>query len=392
MSTLTSLSNEELLARLPLVRSTERRATADVIAYLAEIDRRRLYLGQACSSLHAFCVERLGYSEEEAVKRMKVARLCLRLPHVLAELESGAIHLTGLYVLAPHLTAENADALLAEARGKTRREIEALLARWFPRPDDPGKSQKWDVLSSITPLPEARSSGTSAIPGTSDFGARAIPETSGSGTTSRFRLEPLSASSYRVEFTAGAALYEKLVFALALHSHAHPSGDLAAVIECGLDRLLDAETRRRFGAGKPRKQRQPGAGSRHIPLEVARRVWERDGFQCTYVDEQGRRCAEKRYLTLEHKQPFALGGASTVENLCLLCSPHNAEAARQVYGEAFVKEKQLEADAFAKVQRALEALGFERKRARAALAELQNRGVEPTPKTLLRNALAALTP
>ena len=63
---------------------------------------------------------------------MRVARLYLELPQILDELKSGAIHLTGLFLLSGHLTEDNADSLLAEARGKTRRELELVIARWFP--------------------------------------------------------------------------------------------------------------------------------------------------------------------------------------------------------------------------------------------------------------------
>jgi hypothetical protein len=56
MITVASLSNEELLARLPQVVRAERAAAADVIAHLAELDQRRLYLDEACSSLNAYCV------------------------------------------------------------------------------------------------------------------------------------------------------------------------------------------------------------------------------------------------------------------------------------------------------------------------------------------------
>jgi hypothetical protein len=135
MATLSSISDSDLLGRMPGLVCAERTATAEVIEHLMEIDRRRLYLDQACSSLHRYCIERLDYSEDEAFKRMRVARLAAKLPGVLEELRSGAIHLTGLFLLSVHLTEQNAEALLSEARGKSRREIEKLLARWFPRPD-----------------------------------------------------------------------------------------------------------------------------------------------------------------------------------------------------------------------------------------------------------------
>jgi hypothetical protein len=108
---------------------------ADVIEQLVEIECRRLYLGQACSSLYRYCIDRLGYSEEAALKRHRVARLARRFPEVLDELRAGTIHLTGLFLLSTHLREDNVQALLGEARNKSRRQIEELIARRFPRSD-----------------------------------------------------------------------------------------------------------------------------------------------------------------------------------------------------------------------------------------------------------------
>lgn len=299
-----SISNRELRDGLSVAVDTERVARAGVVAHLAELDRRKLYLEDACSSLFSYCTERLGYSEDEAFKRVRVARLVQRVPRVLEELESGAIHLSGLFVLARYLTEENADALLAEARGKPKRAIEELVARWFPQADVP---------PSI------------------------VPQTS--GHRHHDRIEPLSAASYRIEFTASAELRDKLMRARDLLSHVVPSGDLAQVIERAIDGLIATETKLRSGVGKPRKRRLGTLGTRHVPLEVARAVRERDGNQCTFVDAQGRRCSETRFVTIEHIEPYARGGPATVENCCLLCAPHNAYRARRIFGEAHVRKK-----------------------------------------------------
>src|SRR4051812_4233990 len=137
MPSLALLSDAELLARIPAMVQAERIAIADVVEHLMEVERRRLYLDQACSSLYTYCRERLGYTEDAALKRARIARLALRLPRVLDDLRSGAIHLTGLFLLDRYLNSENAEALLAEARGKSRRELEKILAIRFPRPDVP---------------------------------------------------------------------------------------------------------------------------------------------------------------------------------------------------------------------------------------------------------------
>src|SRR5688500_15902768 len=114
MKALSSMPDSELLARMPSLVLVEQVAIADVIEHLVEIDKRRLYLEQACPSLYAYCL-RLGYSDEGTSKRVRVTRLVEQLPRVLEELRSGALHLSALYVLAKHLTEDNSEALLAEA-------------------------------------------------------------------------------------------------------------------------------------------------------------------------------------------------------------------------------------------------------------------------------------
>jgi len=78
------------------------------------------------------CCQALHLSEDEAGLRITVARLSRRFPQVLAMLDDGRIHLTGLRLLARHLTADNVDAVLAEAAGCSRAEIELLVARLAP--------------------------------------------------------------------------------------------------------------------------------------------------------------------------------------------------------------------------------------------------------------------
>lgn len=400
MTALSSVSDLELRERLSAAVSTERVAAADVVYHLAELDRRKLYLEDACSSLFAYCVERLGYSEDGANKRVRVARLAQRFPQVLDELASGEVHLTGLFLLSGHLTEANVEQLLAQARGKSKRQLEELIARWFPRRDVPA------TVTPVAPVPAQAELSTVSGAGSSEALRRAAPA----------RLEPLSPETIRLELTARVALRDKLEQARNLLSHRIPSGDLATILELALDRLIAEETKRRLGAGKPRKRRATKPGSRHVPVEVQRAVRERDGDQCTFRDAKGRRCSERRFLTIEHTHPFAQGGPTTVENCCLLCQAHNAFRAREVFGEEHIQQKIAEArarhaahsapvegpeppdpaaraapDVFEKVRSGLVRLGFKRAQAEQAVQQVRVRGVEPRPEPLLRAAIALLT-
>jgi hypothetical protein len=406
MPALSSISDSDLIARMPALVHAERAAIAEVIEHLMEIDQRRLYLGQACSSLYAYCM-RLGYSEEGALKRVRVTRLAEQVPRVLDELRSGAVHLTALYVLSKHLTEDNAEALLGETRGRSRRALELVLARWFPRP-----MVKQQISPQLDP-PSCAASAAASHPEINPSGPPLSSALLGKGESrAPFKLEPLSISSYRIQFTASAELYAKIEKARALLSHALRANDLAELFERALEELLARETKRRLGAGRPRQQRKLKPGSRHVPVEVARTVWERDGNQCSFVDAEGRRCNERRFLTLEHRQPFALGGHATADNLCVLCSAHNAYTARQVFGERHIAKQRRQAkkraervksddpksterartDTFAKALSALEKLGFHGRQVTPVLAELREARVAPGLEPLVRAALTHLVP
>ena len=223
-------------------------------------------------------------------------------------------------------------------------------------------------------------------------------------------LEPLSAERYLVQFTASAELHAKLTRVRELLSHSVPGGDLALLVERALDALIERELKRRTGAGKPRKRRELKPGSRHIPRDVERKVRERDGNQCTFTSAEGKRCTERRFLTLEHRIPFAFGGLPTVENLAVFCKAHNAHSARQVFGEAFIAEKRAERaaravraepaspevpskpDLFDKVKIALCKMGFRERDVRQALTSLRQRQPDFEAEPLLRAALGLLTP
>ena len=108
-----------------------------LIAALAEIDTRRLYLGQGCSSLFVYCTRVLHLSEHAAYGRIEAARAARRWPGVLGMLDTGELTLSSLSLLAPHLSDENHREVLTRARYRSKREVEEIVAALRPRPDVP---------------------------------------------------------------------------------------------------------------------------------------------------------------------------------------------------------------------------------------------------------------
>jgi hypothetical protein len=103
MTTLLSvgaLTDSELLTQVVAIAQLERHATANLIAALAELDARRLYLAAGYSSLFTYCTHVLHLSEHAAYGRIEGARAVRRFPTILGRLADGALTLTAVCLLA----------------------------------------------------------------------------------------------------------------------------------------------------------------------------------------------------------------------------------------------------------------------------------------------------
>lgn len=94
-----------------------------------------------------------------------------------------------------------------------------------------------------------------------------------------------------------------------------------------LSELARKLEQRKFAAtDQPRHGRHAKPESRHIPAEVRRAVWERDGGRCTFTSDDGHRCEERKDVQFDHIDPYARGGEATVSGIRLLCRAHNQMA------------------------------------------------------------------
>src|SRR5262249_54924266 len=127
------LSNEALIQELEESVAQDCPHTARQVALIAEVERRRLYAPAGYPSMYRYCVGQLHLSEDAAYKRIRAARSARRHPAVVAAMAEGRVHLTGIVLLQPHLTTENAEELLRAATHKSKAEIELMLAERLPK-------------------------------------------------------------------------------------------------------------------------------------------------------------------------------------------------------------------------------------------------------------------
>jgi hypothetical protein len=225
---LKKLADRDLIAEVKRLAKVERASTAA----LGEMDARRLYLGEGCSSLFVYCTQVLHLSEHAAYGRIEAARAIRRFPDILECLEGGELTFTAVSLLRPHLTESNCGELLEAATHKSKRDVERLVAEIAPRPDAPATVRKLPVrVASASEraiheaAPKATTTaagldGPTAVGNSSPAPARASEialETAARGAAlvsasvpSTPLVKPLAPERYKVQFTIGQKMHDKL--------------------------------------------------------------------------------------------------------------------------------------------------------------------------------------
>lgn len=350
---LEQLADDDLLRALAGLVSHERTTTATMLAHIAEVDARRLYLPAGHSSMYAYCVDELRFSEGSAFKRIRVARAARRFPVLFDAIADGRLNVSVVVLLVPHLTPENSGELVGASFGMRRSEVEEMLARRFPRPEMFAMEQA--ILAAAPPFDTQLSPGTVGH----DPGGRSEDDLEPRGHVAglreaasgpanapvgvparRPRPIPVSADRFSIQLTVDRSTRDKLNYARNLLSHQIPSGDLAAVVDQALDALIGRLEKRKFAATrKPRTPRGQSTRARALPAHVRREVWSRDQGRCTFVGATGRRCGSRAFLEFDHVQPVARGGRATVDGLRVRCRAHNQYGAECTFGAEFMAEK-----------------------------------------------------
>ncbi|HEX7490015.1 MAG TPA: HNH endonuclease signature motif containing protein, partial [Anaeromyxobacteraceae bacterium] len=310
-------------------------------------ERRWLELGH--TSLFYFLHRELGLSKGAAFYRKTAVELVQRYPEVIEPLRQGKLCITSVVELAKVITPENRGEVVPRFFHASKREAKAVAAELRPAEATPRRDVV-TVLQLAAPAKAVTRSEVATWPATP--GAVVQPdEPRGEVPTSSpyppppaplsaaraDEVEPLTGDLRRFHTTVSKRFLAKLAAARDALSHSHPGADTEAVLEAALDLLLAANDKKKGLVKKPRAApARPSASPRHIPAEVKRAVWTRDGKCCQWPVASGGVCGSTTRLEYDHIVPLARGGASTVSNIRILCATHNQLAARQVFGEAWM--------------------------------------------------------
>jgi hypothetical protein len=313
-----------LISELKSLVAREREVTTQVLHYLREVELRKIHLERGYPSLFEFTVRELGYSSGSAYRRIQAMRLLKSLPELEPQIQSGALSLS-VAAQAQSYFREESKRRRIDAREK-KETVEALFGLSSRECE-----RKLAALSPEAALPKERE---------------------------RIVTDELT----QIQFLADRALLGKLERLKQLMAHRNFEGSYAKLFEQLADLALkklapkarvdtstpnEAVSRERVmkegpaehlkeggkgsGVGNSKgiaKERRGGMrnakSSRFIPTAMKRAVSHRDRGACRFKDRKtGKTCGSRHALEFDHVLPLSLGGATTVENLRLLCAAHH---------------------------------------------------------------------
>ena len=286
---LAGLPSARLLARVRDLVKRGNEAEAELLAHLGEVDARRLYLEEGCSSMFVWCQRALHFAEGVAYKRIQAARAARQFPEILEAVRRGDLHLTAVGLLAPKLTVSNCAELIKAACHRSADEIRRMLADREPKPAAPAFVRR---------IPESRKViEPPALP----RATLVAPPPPLSPPPARARTEPLGAERYTVQFTVDRETHAQLEELRALMRHQVPDGDVGKVrpstqAEVCRERsfqalVLFAPAERAAVTTCPRRNSPSCLGARCRPLYV--RLCGRHALRLTGVRRvRSRRCLD----------------------------------------------------------------------------------------------------
>jgi hypothetical protein len=277
------MTDKELHSKLLLLVREERRVLADILTHLKEVERRKLYSDFKRTSLFDYAVKELGYSEDQAQRRIEAMRLLKDLPEIAPAIHDGRLTLTNIAQanrLFRHTkpTRDERLAFITSIENKTKRETERIIAAKAPE----------------LPRPERTRAATA--------------------NTSQLTLELPNETLELIAQLKGVL------------AHKYPNMTTAELITL-LAREKLAELRpdapqpapARIPAPNPKPKLKPKR-SRHIPRQLRRTLHQKAQHKCA-------NCGSQHALEIDHIYPYARGGTHAPANLRVLCRNCNQRRA-----------------------------------------------------------------
>jgi 5-methylcytosine-specific restriction endonuclease McrA len=278
------LSDKEVLEGTESIVVRERAITAEVIAWLREVEDRKLYCDKGHGSLFLYCVKSLKYSEPSAQRRTDAVKLSREIPGICEKVKSGELSLT----------------VVSQAHVFFRKEAKFGLA------------EKKEIVETLSHK-SCRASERELLKHSSQPEIH-IPD----------RVKPVSQTHSQIHFVASdeqIALFEK---ARGLLANANPEMSWADLFQKVTEIALKKIDPLQRTTPPARKLQDPNTRTPNTALKFG--ILKKAGGKCE-------NCGSIYRLNYDHIDPWMLGGETTAQNMRILCRGCNERHRIKVFGK-----------------------------------------------------------
>lgn len=327
---LKNISDQFLLSEADRLTKNERKELTTILYHLKEIETRRLFSSLGYKSMFEYTIKELGYSEDQAMRRISAMRLLKELPEIETKITDGSLTLSNL----------------GKAQSLFQKE------KKMGAPLSPERKQQ--VINSI----ENKSSR--------EADKIVLSHSSAPQTFHTEKVKQITPELSEIKFVADEQLLEKIEKLKGLLAHSYPQISMCELIHklCDLgiakwDLAQSPATSQKQRVKQPFKSkltkvisnklttkelpseatglRSETSGLRSettalnnkirraIPITIKREIWRQAESKCE-------NCNSQYALEVDHIKPVALGGSNNRDNLRLLCRACNQRQAIEKLG------------------------------------------------------------
>ncbi|MBL6988876.1 MAG: HNH endonuclease [Bacteriovoracaceae bacterium] len=281
------LNDSQLLNNTKILVKKEHLISIEILDHLAEIERRKLYCYLKHSSLFAYCQGELGFSEQEAYRRIDAMRLSKKLPEVKQSLNNGSMSLTNANMVSSLFKKSNIDhdkklQIVDDIKGMTKKQCEVKL-----------DAIKDELGISIDSKAERKGKEI-------DGGVR-------------------------LHLSLNKTTVVKLEKLKGLLAHTNKDHSTEELLNLMLDNLIEKIEKKKFKSCRSATAKKHKRQGRYIQKSTKQVIYEKANGKC-------QNCGSIYALEIDHLESFAKGGNSDVTNLQLLCRSCNRRKAIKEYG------------------------------------------------------------
>jgi len=301
------------------------RSEIELLEALDRVDTNRVYTRMGYSSLFQYAVKALQLSEEVAYVFINVARKSREVPALKTKIKDGSITVSKARKITSVLNKQNQDHWLELAQNVSKKKIEREVAKVSP------KQAVREKASYVHPLDEIKD-----------------------------KVSYLKSHESRLQLQVGVS--EKLMIKLRrVQDLLSQKQGTAASLEDALDAMTDLyiekkdtvkKAIRQKARGKLQNLTVPGHSSsvgsgakvkgnhynqqvlglvkkgektKRTPLtaKIKNQIFLQYNGRCAAIDQNQKRCQQRRWLDIHHKLKVSDGGNNELSNLILLCKGHH---------------------------------------------------------------------